>query len=616
MTTRQVVRVAGWKQCSFFRKAANAVTAMTHLYPQRIEADIQEHPDRDAYKDWLDQKKNEHVETFGERAGKHTSSPFVWKNSNEFIGGCDDTLDFIRQSFTAPASIVSPIDASMVAEAPVDETKEFDYDIIVIGGGSGGLATSKEAAKYGAKVAVLDYVKPSPVGTTWGLGGTCVNVGCIPKKLMHQSALIGKILESDASAFGWTFPQNQHPEHNWSTMVTNVQDYIRSLNFKYRVDLRDKKVKYENLLGKFIDPYTLECTNPKKGKPPKKITAKRFVIAVGGRPHTLSCEGGELAISSDDLFSMPESPGKTLIVGASYVALECAGFLKGMGLEVEILVRSILLRGFDQDMAERIGNYMTEEENIVLHRRCTPKNLEKLDNGKIKVTWINSSSDSPTEMSDVYDTVFNATGRYADLSSLGLEHAGVTINPKSGKIVTVNEQTNVPHIYAIGDVLDDKPELTPVAIQSGRFLAQRLFNDSKVVMNYDKICTAVFTPIEYGSCGLSEEKATEIFGASNLEVYHQSFNPLEWSLSSETRKDNQAYVKLICDLQNNKSVIGFHYLGPNAGEVTQAVGVAMRLNASFEDFIQTVGIHPTTAEIFTTLSVTKNSGGDAAAGGC
>lgn len=287
-----------------------------------------------------------------------------------------------------------------------------------------------------------------------------------------------------------------------------------------------------------------------------------------------------------------------------------------MGLDVTILVRSILLRGFDQDMAERIGNYMAEEEKIVLHRQCTPKKLEKLDNGKIKVTWTNVSGDAPFEMSDVFDTVFNATGRYADLSSLGLENAGVKINPRSGKIVTVNEQTNVPHIYAIGDVLDGKPELTPVAIQSGRLLAQRLFNGSKAVMNYDKVCTAVFTPIEYGSCGLSEEKAVEIFGASNLEVYHQSFNPLEWSLSSETRKDNQAYVKLICDSKTNKSVVGFHYLGPNAGEVTQAVGVAMRLNATFEDFIQTVGIHPTTAEIFTTLSVTKSSGEDASAGGC
>ncbi len=164
--------------------------------------------------------------------------------------------------------------------------------------------------------------------------------------------------------------------------------------------------------------------------------------------------------------------------------------------------------------------------------------------------------------------------------------------------------------------MHDKPELTPVAIQSGRLLAQRLFNASNDVMNYDKICTAVFTPLEYGSCGLSEEKALEIFGASNVEVYHQSFNPLEWSLSSETRKDNQAYVKLICDVNNRKTVIGFHYLGPNAGEVTQAVGVAMRLNATLEDFLQTVGIHPTTAEIFTTLTVTKSSGGDAAAAGC
>ncbi len=420
------------------------------MYPSRIEADIQEHADRDAYKEWLAQNKDEHLKTFGPRAGTHTSSPFVWKNDTEFIGGCDDTLDFIRQSFTATPVRASTSASMMVTEPPVDT--EFDYDLVVIGGGSGGLATSKEAAKYGAKVAVLDYVKPSPAGTTWGLGGTCVNVGCIPKKLMHQSALIGKIMESDAQAFGWSFPNTGHPTHSWSTMVANIQDYIHSLNFKYRVDLRDKKVKYENLLGKFIDPHTLECTNPKKGKPAKTITAKRFVIAVGGRPHALECEGAELAISSDDLFSLPKSPGKTLIVGASYVALECAGFLKGLGLPVDILVRSILLRGFDQDMAERIGTYMTEEEKIVLHRRCVPTKLEKLDSGQIQVTWTDASGEAPRDVSEIYDTVFNATGRYADLSALGLDSAGVKLSPKSGKILAVNEQTNVPHIYAIGDV--------------------------------------------------------------------------------------------------------------------------------------------------------------------
>lgn len=607
------IHVAGFASCTFFQKASNAAAAMQHMFPDKIKASIHQFETRDEYKNWLATHREASflplfTQTLGPKAEKHTSSPFSWLNGDKFIGGCDDTLAYLKNTLFSPAVENINTIAKHMEEPVMNESEPYDYDLIVIGGGSGGLACSKEAAKYGAKVAVLDYVKPSPQGTSWGLGGTCVNVGCIPKKLMHQSAIIGKILDKDAAAFGWKLESKQH---DWSTMVQSVQDYIHSLNFKYRVDLRDKKVKYENLLGKFIDPHTLECVNPKKNKPPKKLRAKRFVVATGGRPKQLSCPGAELAISSDDIFQLDHAPGNTLVIGASYVALECAGFLRSMGFPVTVMVRSILLRGFDQDMAERIGKYMETEEQTVFCRKCVPTKLEKMPNGKIRVSWKGEETDGVAE----FDTVLNATGREADLKSLGLETAGVEIDEKSGKLVTKNEQTNVPHIYAIGDVLKDKPELTPVAIQAGRLLSRRLYDNATDAMDYAKICTAVFTPIEYGTCGLSEEDSIAIFGQESIEVYHQNFTPLEWSLSASRQADS-AYVKVIVDKTKKDLVVGFHYLGPNAGEITQAVGLAMKLNATFDDFVNTVGIHPTTAEVFTTLEITKSSGKDASAGGC
>ena len=221
------------------------------------------------------------------------------------------------------------------------------------------MAASKAAVAAGAsKVAVLDFVKASPAGTSWGLGGTCVNVGCIPKKLMHNAALINEGIHADTAAFG--LKDAAAGTHSWEDMRTNIQQYIRGLNFKYRVNLRENDISYLNKLSKFKDNHTILATN-KKGVV-EEITAARFLVAVGGRPTALDCEGGELVISSDDIFALEKSPGKTLCVGASYISLECAGFLAGIGLDVTIAVRSILLRGFDRECADLIGDYM--ESNI------------------------------------------------------------------------------------------------------------------------------------------------------------------------------------------------------------------------------------------------------------
>ncbi|EKX36093.1 hypothetical protein GUITHDRAFT_90077 [Guillardia theta CCMP2712] len=491
---------------------------------------------------------------------------------------------------------------------------QYDYDLLVIGGGSGGLAASKEAAALGAKVAVCDYVTPSPKGTTWGLGGTCVNVGCIPKKLMHQACLLGLAVE-DAKSFGWKLPDEK--THDWETMVNNVQDYISGLNFRYRTELRTKKVDYLNALAVFVDEHTVELTD-RKGNVSRK-TAENFIVATGGRPKYLGIPNEmELCITSDDLFSLSSPPGKTLVVGASYVALECAGFLRGLNYDTTVMMRSIPLRGFDQQCAEMICSYM-EEEGTKFIRGCIPAKIEKAESGKIKVFW-KPTNGGDTMESDEYDTVMLAIGRYALTEQCGVQNAGIKTDPSSKKIigtgtgVGLTEQSNVDHIYAIGDVLHGYPELTPVAIQAGILLARRIFGASSKAMDYEKVPTAVFTPVEYGCVGLSEEDAIARHGEENIEVYHQSFKPLE--LTVPGRGDNAGYLKVIVDKKDNERVLGMHYLGWGAGEIMQGFAIALKLRATKEDLDELVGIHPTSAELFTTLKVTKSSGLDFRQAGC
>lgn len=541
-----------------------------------------------------------------------TAKPLT-KDVIGFVGGCDDALDFCRK-FCAPKDANDgDADEALMVNDHYTPNHEYDYDLIVIGGGSGGLAASKEAVKQGAtKVAVLDFVKPSPAGTAWGLGGTCVNVGCIPKKLMHNAALIKETMDYDAQAFGVSSAgagegsgSSSTTSHMWSSMRQNIQNHIRGLNFKYRVNLRENNVTYLNKLGTFQDAHTIQVTD-KKGKI-SSITSARVLVAVGGRPTNLDCEGGELAISSDDIFALEQSPGKTLCVGASYISLECAGFLAGLGYDTTVAVRSILLRGFDRECAEKIGAYM-EDHGVNFKKEVVPTKLEKIDGERIQVTFSDESQ-------DVYDTVLVAIGRSADTEKLGLENVGIVPNARNGKIPTTFEQTCTPNIYAIGDVMENCPELTPVAIQAGLSLSRRLFGTSKEPMDYKNICTTVFTPLEYGTVGYSEDEAMEIFGKENIEVYHKSFVPLEWSIS-ESRSHHQGFTKVVVDKSNNLKVLGIHFLGPSAGEVMQGYGTAMKKGITFEDLENTVGIHPTSAEEIVTLSVTKSSGADAAAGGC
>ena len=527
----------------------------------------------------------------------------VWRTVQDKKMMSMDTMEMEMDMDAGPSV---PFKPQTPLEDPLPEGLDehgFDNDLVVIGGGSGGLACAKAAADYYKIVTVFDYVKPSPQGTTWGLGGTCVNVGCIPKKLMHIGAMNGEAAV-DAASFGWEGIGEGH--HNWQKMVDNVQAHITSLNESYKVQLRQKFVTYINALAHFVDPHTVEYTIDGKTK---RLTSRRFVIATGGRPRFPNIPGArEFGISSDDLFSMSKPPGKSCVVGASYVALECAGFINGLGHDVTVFMRSIPLRGFDQDCAGRIVDFM-EATGTKFNRGAEPSRLEKDEHGQIRVFW---NSKDGSEESEIFDTVFFAIGRDADTSGLGLEAAGVEASPRTGKFkVNEWEQTNVPHIFAIGDVLEGRMELTPVAIQAGKLLAGRLYNaQAQELMDYDLVPTTVFTPIEYGSCGLSEEDAKHRLGEDSVSVFRKIGTPLEWTIV-EHRQKNAVYMKIVCDKSQNDKVVGFHVLAPNAGEITQGFALGLRLGATKKDFDRLVGIHPTTAELLTNLQadVDPNAGG-------
>merc|ERR1712110_645131 len=282
----------------------------------------------------------------------------------------------------------------------------------------------------------------------------------------------------------------------------------------------------------------------------KTVTASKFILATGGRPKYPNIPGAEFGISSDDLFSLPHSPGKVLLVGASYIALECAGFCAALGCDTTVMVRSILLRGFDQQMAGKIGDYM-EEHGVNMVRECVPESIERIEEGapgKLKVT---AKYEAGTTYSDEFNTVIFAIGRDACTQNIGLDKVGVALNPKNGKVLHDNaERTNVDSIFAIGDVPDDKPELTPVAIQAGKLLARRLCGADTTLTDYVNVCTTVFTPLEYGCCGLSEEDAIQQFGEEASRCTTLTSGPwsgqwhtdlrmlamLSWSVLNHSRK--------------------------------------------------------------------------------
>ena len=572
--------INGYDGCGFADRAIAAAEKLAATSGGTVTVRSSMVP-RSEFKDWATKES-------AARGVSHLTSPFVVHNGT-FLGGCDDTLRLLGEIAAKGAKLVDD-----------DEPQEhsYDYEVIVIGGGSGGMAASKAAADLltpdglaqgmDPKVCCLDFVKPSPPGTKWGFGGTCVNVGCIPKKLYHTAA-IHRDTVMHAPRYG--APENlaDPVPIEWSRVRENIQMHIKSLNFGSVSEMRSANVKYKNALGKLVDAHTVECTNKKGAK--ENITARRIVLAMGGRPNYPTIPGAkEHGITSDDIFSLEKSPGKTVVVGASYIALECAGFLTGLGYDTTVLMRSIPLRGFDQQIAEGIADFM-QEEGTHFRRGVTPTKVEELPTGR-KVVHL--SNNETIEC----DTVLFAMGRVAD-TQIGLEEAGVTL-AKSGKVIVNSvERTSKSNIYAIGDIVEGGLELTPVAIQAGRLLMKRLYGKATKLLDATNIATTVFTPLEYGVVGYSEEDAIAKFGEANIEVYHMKFKPLEWTVA---QKGDGCYIKMITDKKNDERVIGFHILTPNAGEILQGVAVAVKAGATKEMFDDTIGIHPTVAELMTTLT--------------
>eukprot|EP00873_Tetraselmis_striata_P022196 jgi/Tetstr1/442460/TSEL_003206.t1 len=478
---------------------------------------------------------------------------------------------------------------------------EQHFDLLVLGGGSGGLACAKEASALGAKVGLLDYVSPSPQGSSWGIGGTCVNVGCIPKKLMHQASLLGKSF-SDAEGLGWS--TQTPPRHDWATLVQSVQNHVKSINFGYKVALRSERVDYINARGRLLDAHRVEAETGAGDR--RVLSADKIVIAVGGRPSYPGVPGDrELCYTSDDVFSLRTPPGRTLVVGGSYIALETAGFLAGLGYDTTVMARSILLRGFDQQMAEMVGQTLERDLRVRVIRGAVPQEFRPGQSGqRVACTWQAAGEAQPS--TEEFDTVVLAVGRQPSTAGLGLEAAGVEVDAASRKLaVGVDDATNVPHIFAIGDVALGRPELTPPAIQAGVLLARRMFGGGRKLMDYGLAATTVFTPIEY-SC-----------------VYHTYFSPLEWATNHNMdddgtahRPENSCYAKVVTLTGDPERVIGLHYYGPNAGEVMQGFATAMRCGLTKEALDDTIGIHPTTAEELTNMSISKSSGADPFQAGC
>jgi thioredoxin reductase (NADPH) len=476
------------------------------------------------------------------------------------------------------------------------------------------------------------------------------------KKLMHTAAL-HKERMLEAYEYGWDLGDLNDPDKNnyeqdtlfqqfrWERMVKNVQTYIKSLNFGYTSTMAQIDVPYVNAMATFQDKNTLLFTNNKavlndylkndKVDTEKmgKVTAEYIVIATGGRPNLLdekNCTGvTKYAITSDDIFSMKKPPNKTLVVGGGYIALECAGFLKTLGYPVTVMTRSDrFLRGFDMGSVNMLMQYMEQQMGMRIIPNNLPYHIEKKENGKLQVKWKNQMTKDVAE--EEFDTVLMAIGRTANTSNLHLQKVGVGINPKTSKIIggfnDEFEQTSVPNIFAIGDTLENTPELTPIAQKSATMLARRLdarrkgvlptaTGYRKLLMDYRDFPTTVFTPIEYSCCGLSEEQAINRFGVENIEVYHSRFVPLEDALEHKILPSGdptlkKVYCKVICNKKDQERVVGFHYLGPNAGEVLQGYAVAMKMGMHKKDLDRTVGIHPTTSEEFVQLKKTKASGED------
>nr|WP_295590935.1 glutathione-disulfide reductase [uncultured Streptococcus sp.] len=445
-----------------------------------------------------------------------------------------------------------------------------EYDIIAIGGGSGGIATMNRAGEHGAKAAVIEEKK---------LGGTCVNVGCVPKKIMWYGAQIAESFHHYGPDYGFT---SSDVQFDFAKLRQNREAYIDRARSSYDGSFKRNGVDLIEGRAHFIDSHTVSVNG-------ELIRAKHIVIATGARPSIPTIPGAELGGSSDDVFAWEQLPESVTILGAGYIAVELAGVLHALGVKTDLFVRRDRpLRGFDSYIVEGLVNEM-EKTGLPLHTHKVPVKLEETDQG-ITIHFEDGSSHTANQ-------VIWATGRRPNVDGLELEKAGVTLNQRGFIQVDEYQNTVVDGIYALGDVTGEK-ELTPVAIKAGRTLSERLFNGkTSAKMDYTTIPTVVFSHPAIGTVGLTEDQAIKEYGQENIKVYKSSFASM---YSAVTSHRQESRFKLITAGANEK-VVGLHGLGYGVDEMIQGFAVAIKMGATKADFDATVAIHPTASEEFVTM---------------
>lgn len=453
----------------------------------------------------------------------------------------------------------------------------YDFDLIVIGAGSGGVRCARIAAGHGAKVAIIEKQH-------WG--GTCVNIGCVPKKLMMFASTFGDLVE-DSHGYGWDTKKGQH---HWRQLIEAKDKEIHRLNGIYVSMLQKAGVTIIKGAASFKDAHTINIAQSvlSEGNSQGKlnVTGKHIVIATGSSPSLLNIEGKEHGIVSDQAFYLKECPQRVSIVGSGYIGIEFAGIFAGLGSQVDLVYRqSVPLRGFDQDMRQALYDAIAARSNITQHTGRSPVKVEKHGD----TYQLHLDNDEVIETS----CVFFATGRYPNISGLELDKVGVEITAKKQIIVNDDFVTSVPNIYAIGDVID-KINLTPVAIAQGHALADRLFAGTNRKVAYDMTPKAVFFYPPLASVGLSEDEAAK---KGEVEIYISQFTSMKYVF---TERKIKTYIKMIVD-KKSQLVVGLHMLGDDAPEIMQGFAVAIAAGLTKADFDQTIGIHPSSAEELVTL---------------
>jgi len=447
------------------------------------------------------------------------------------------------------------------------------FDLVVIGAGSGGLAAAKRAASYGARVAIVEGDR---------VGGTCVIRGCVPKKLMVYGSAMRHHLH-DAASYGWSIGETSH---NSVELLQRVRAEVDRLNQLHIGFLEKAGVELVTGWGQFADANTVSVVDP-SGSELKRLKGDRILIAVGGRPHRPEIPGAELGWVSDDLFNLERLPERVVVVGAGFIACEFACILNGLGVQVTQLVRGDhLLRGFDLESSRAVQEAM-EADGIDIRFAHSPAAIEGTPGDLTVVTQ--SGERLPC------NGVLLATGRRPFLEGLNLEAAGVAI--EGHRIpVSADQATNVSHIYAVGDVTD-RVNLTPVAIDEGRALADTIWGRKPRQVDHELIASAVFSQPELSGVGLTEEAAIERYGADGVKVHRARFRPMSQALPA---RDPKVLLKLVVEQASGK-VVGCHMVGEHAAEIIQMAAIAIGMGATKADFDRTMALHPTVAEEFVTM---------------